>query len=329
MGFQLFGHERVIVFLKRILSGECRFPSSILLYGPQGVGKKSLLQEFIHHYFCSSGSQEYCGQCQSCKLIKHNHHPDLLTLSREKVLKIQEIRDLKNYFLTPPVSSKTKIVFIPDLERMTINASNSFLKMLEEPPSYLNIVATTVHRARIPSTVLSRFMQIPLTSLARADFDKFCHKHLEEPDPAHFRLLFYLTHGSPGKALQLYNDGGILSLRKHCLHALDRMFKSKNADLLYKAMQHSMSLHIDQYFFPLVLILLKDMIYLRSNLDKYIVNTDIYDKIEHLTIHSGISLLWELTDAFLDNLTIKRKIFDQFLWNEFLLWKIMATQVNQ
>ncbi len=323
------GHEQVKQFLNRILSKEVCFPSSLLLEGPSGIGKRTLIEHFLLNLYCTHSQHEYCGNCHTCKHIINKSFPDILFFSPENTIKIQQIRDLKDYFHAPPVESKVKTVFLPSLENMTLNAYNSFLKMLEEPPSYLKIIATSDYPGRIPATILSRFMRIPLTFLSRNEYTRYFEGSFSNIDPGHQRLYFYLSHGSPGATLRMIQNNDVLSLRDTCLEGLKSVFCNNDPSSLYLALEQSIKTGADHCFIPLILFLIRDMVYLRCNLDETVVNTDIYDKIECLNTSASMSTLWELADAFFNNLAIQRKYFDQFLWNEFFLWKIMKIPVNQ
>lgn len=68
---------------------------------------------------------------------------------------IKELRELQNNMLLSP-SSKYKVALIDNIERLSIPAINSILKILEEPPTNCIFVLTTSNLSLILDTVVSR-----------------------------------------------------------------------------------------------------------------------------------------------------------------------------
>lgn len=89
--------------------------------------------------------------------------PDCLTISREaekNFISIEQIRDLKEWIYLKPFRSPQKIVFIPNASKMTIEAQNSLLKILEEPPLNSFIVLSCKNKRQLLPTVISRCLPI-------------------------------------------------------------------------------------------------------------------------------------------------------------------------
>jgi len=315
--------------LEKILMGKVPFPSALLLEGPPGIGKRTLSREFFLNLYCRRETSHYCGECHSCKAIHSHTFPDIYRFPEEETIKIQQIREMKDYYVTPPVESNWKVVYIPSLENMTINASNSFLKMLEEPPSYLRIFATTNYAGQILPTILSRFMQIPLTTPSWSDFKAFCRDSLPHIPEKYYQLLFYMSHSSPAYALKISKEQGFLTIRDKCLEGLIQLSQKEEAGPLYNALNYAVEHNMERNFFPTILFLIRDLIYIQLNLKEFVVNRDIYDKIMSLDKEKNVSFLWDLADTFYEKLSVQKKFYDQFLWNEYLLWKIMKLRKSQ
>ena len=76
-----------------------------------------------------------CGRCPPCRQILSGNFPDLLLIKPDgQKIKIEQIRDLNRKFSFAPVTDGYRICVISQAETMTIEAANSFLKTLEEPP---------------------------------------------------------------------------------------------------------------------------------------------------------------------------------------------------
>jgi len=66
-----------------------------------------------------------------------------------------------NSWLQQSPSGKAKILFIENIERMTIAAINAFLKTCEEPLANRIIIASTSNKSQILDTIISRAIIIP------------------------------------------------------------------------------------------------------------------------------------------------------------------------
>jgi len=77
-------------------------------------------------------------------------------------LKIVQIRELLHWLHLKPMNSKKKLAVIRNAENMEIESANTLLKTLEEPPSYAQIILTTMNENRILSTIQSRCRKIRL-----------------------------------------------------------------------------------------------------------------------------------------------------------------------
>ena len=67
--------------------------------------------------------------------------PDIFIIApQNQSISINQVRDLKRHIFEKPVSSKYKFVIIEDAQKLTHEAQNALLKILEEPPESAIIV---------------------------------------------------------------------------------------------------------------------------------------------------------------------------------------------
>jgi hypothetical protein len=95
-----------------------------------------------------------------------SNNPDFLLVSREdkSSIGIEKVRDLVLWLKVKPFQSKDKVVLIKDSQLLTIEAQNSLLKTLEEPPRNSKIILTSSHKLRLLPTIISRCAVIELKS---------------------------------------------------------------------------------------------------------------------------------------------------------------------
>ena len=143
-----------------------RIPNAYLFVG---ADPKALLDEavFLARVLnCASKAAPPCGtegsgQCESCSKISRSCHPDLLILqSGRKSIKIDEIRQVTDFVKFGPSHSKWKVIVINGADLMTEEASNSFLKTLEEPVDNILFILTTIRESKILRTIVSRCQKL-------------------------------------------------------------------------------------------------------------------------------------------------------------------------
>ncbi|MFN7138078.1 MAG: ATP-binding protein [Limisphaerales bacterium] len=104
-----------------------------------------------------------CDQCDSCKRIAEDNHPDLTWVrpeSKSRVILIEQIRELMQTVNLKPTMSPFKVGIIVCADRLNINAANAFLKTLEEPPASSILILLSTEPQRMLETILSRCLRL-------------------------------------------------------------------------------------------------------------------------------------------------------------------------
>jgi len=143
-----------------------RISHAYIFSGPPGSGQKEMALAFVQALFCTSGTEDACGECLECRKLLHGNHPDLHVIAPEgATIKIDQIRDLQRIFSYRSESGNPKAYIIEQADKMTVQAANSLLKFLEEPPSpALAILLSDNGRALLP-TIQSRAQWVPFQPL--------------------------------------------------------------------------------------------------------------------------------------------------------------------
>ncbi len=82
-------------------------------------------------------------------------------LFKKNELKIEDVRNIKNFFALSPLHSKRKVILI-NADAFNTSASNAILKILEEPPFYGTIIISAKSYRSFLPTILSRVQKIHL-----------------------------------------------------------------------------------------------------------------------------------------------------------------------
>ncbi len=152
----VIGHKDVIERLKNALRSG-RIANSYIFSGPVDVGKEFVAINFAKALNCLTDGEDACDECISCRKIDDGNHPDVTVVRPEgKSLKIDQVRSLKRQGSYRVMEGKRKVYIIAEAGKMTVEAANSLLKTLEEPPgAMVLILLTSVYSALLP-TIRSR-----------------------------------------------------------------------------------------------------------------------------------------------------------------------------
>lgn len=116
------------------------------------------------------GDNKPDGDCRNCRQIISQNHPDVLLVQPEgkQTLGIDQIRPLKEELAKSPVESTNRFFFINQAQKLTLNAANALLNLLEEPIAPVVSILITNNADQILPTVRSRTQIINFTDAASA-----------------------------------------------------------------------------------------------------------------------------------------------------------------
>ncbi len=235
---QYIGHEQNRRSLWSALinaDGEAQLSHHAWIFsGPKGIGKQSLAF-LATHYLLNPPSQDGGGFFDNdneiftefpipdynspiTKQICGDFHPNFFYYDHSKnpseaktpSITIDAVRQLIEWLrLAPAYSDKPRIVMIDGCDLMNNNASNAFLKILEEPPSNCLFLLITNRLSAMPRTILSRSMNLKFHALSMAQATQILNNIDEEIPVYHREILSKLASSSPGRALEIYDSGGL------------------------------------------------------------------------------------------------------------------------
>lgn len=130
-------------------------PQSLLFSGPRGTGKTTTARLVVKTLNCLEAENKPCGECITCQAVAAGSFVDLLELDGATNRGIDAIRQVIERVYHSPIH-KHKIIIVDEAHMLTREASNSLLKVLEEPPPGVVFILCTTEEHRILPTIKSR-----------------------------------------------------------------------------------------------------------------------------------------------------------------------------
>lgn len=212
----ILGHERQIDYFRRALK-RGTLAHAYLLYGPEQVGKFTLVQAVAQALWCEKKKilNETCGQCSACQAIEKNIHPRVIVLSPEraiveekkekrKEIAIGDIRELRRQFSFALPAGEWRVALIDRAEKMSQEAANALLKLLEEPGERTLFFLITAHKELLLPTIVSRTQSIRFSPLPQDLLLQLLNPRERAGEMAK-EMLWYAA-GRPGIISNLINE---------------------------------------------------------------------------------------------------------------------------
>ena len=227
---RILGQEQPKKILKNALQNSS-VAHAYLFHGQESIGKKQIAIELAKSLNCASPIKgDACDECISCRKIENRIHPDFFFIepikntptAREAVIKIEAIRELQRKLAFHPYEGKVKAAIIDNADLMNLQAANSFLKTLEEPPSATILILISSNPFKLLPTLISRCQTIQFQPLTQENIEKILKEIMTEQmignDTLAFRTL--RSRGSVKKALA-EDIENIVNIRKEIVSLLE------------------------------------------------------------------------------------------------------------
>lgn len=220
-----------------------RVSHAYLFVGPPGVGRFDTAIAFAQRLNCERvADDDACGQCRACTLIAKGQHPDVRVVDverglllhddaeerKKKIISIEQVRALRREVVYPPLEGGWKVYIFVDADQMQIEAGNSLLKILEEPPPRVVIILLAESTVPMLPTVVSRCQLVRFSLVPASEIeDALIARHNIPKGKA--RFIAALAGGQLGKAITWATSDDALQMRERTLELLQRL---EHADAL-------------------------------------------------------------------------------------------------
>ena len=234
---EIVGHRALLTLVSRAIARDL-LPPSLLISGPDGVGKSLVVRAIAQAMNCQTPrigddsetlAIDGCGNCSVCSRIERGIFPDVLSVEPNdnneiRAPDVRPVLDQSSYRL---FEGRRRIVVIDQAELMNDFAQSSLLKTLEEPPSTTEFVLVTTRPDMLLDTVRSRCSQLRFGYLTADDIVAvLVQRH--DVDERIARPAAVTSGGSAGRAL-IAASGELATSRGVALELLDEVSTTRDA----------------------------------------------------------------------------------------------------
>lgn len=140
--------------------------NAYILEGHFGCGKTTTANILAMYANCENPQDgEPCGVCPSCRSIIEGVNPDVIDINASKETRkddvVASIIDASGY---RPFGKK-KVFIVDECQSLSSGAWGAMLKLLEEPPEYVQIYFCTTNAEKIPQAIVSRCQKFHFSAI--------------------------------------------------------------------------------------------------------------------------------------------------------------------
>jgi DNA polymerase-3 subunit gamma/tau len=152
---EVVGNHETVLALKNILEKEEK-PHAYLFYGPTGCGKTTLGRIVAKYLGCEGD--------------------DFREIDSADFRGIDTVRAIRKQAYFKPIQSKTRVWLIDEVHKMTNDAQNALLKILEDPPNFVYFILATTEPQKLIPTIRGRCVQFSVAPLSEIEMKKLLRR---------------------------------------------------------------------------------------------------------------------------------------------------------
>ena len=156
---KIIGQDSAVNVLSEMIE-ENRIPHTILFTGPSGVGKTTIARILKKELNCG----KYDFNEMNCADLRG----------------IDDVRRIRDRINQAPLNGDCRIWLVDECHKMTKDAQNAFLKMLEDTPEHVYFFLATTDPQKIIKTIKTRCTPINLKPISESDLTKLLKRTIKD-----------------------------------------------------------------------------------------------------------------------------------------------------
>jgi DNA polymerase III, gamma/tau subunits len=275
---EVVGNQSIVSNLKLSVQKN-RIFHSYIFYAQEGSQKLFIAKCFAKLIQCENKNS--CGKCYSCKSFDFDNNPDVIYVlpSKTKNLGVDDIREqVKSQVDIKPYACKYKIFIIEHADKMTPQAQNALLKILEEPPEFIIFILLGENINNFLPTIISRCSIIKIAPVAINLIQSNLQK--QNIDEKHAEIYALYSQGNIGRALKFASDENFNKIRNNVLDIIKKLQDSDVAQALSFVSEFEKFKDDFQLVLDIIYLWYADLIVYSATGDtSFIYNADMKDEI--------------------------------------------------
>lgn len=174
-----------------------------------GDGRATCVRSLAVTILCQEAVTGGCQKCSACQLLGAGSHADMLWVAPagSTQIKIEQVRSAITWSQKTPQQGRAKVLIIEPAESMNLFATNSLLKLLEEPAgdTFLFLISNNV--AKLLPTVRSRCQVLKLSTPSLSEGVEWLEGVCPELDAQSVRTIYGLSGQKPQLARDIIDQG--------------------------------------------------------------------------------------------------------------------------
>lgn len=294
--------------MKNALSNN-KVAHAYLFCGPDGVGKSIAASILANTLNCKKRGIDPCGVCSSCIKARDDNHPDIMHIRAKKHQKsdrlsitIDDIRDLQVDMQKKPYEDGVKVYIIHDAEKITEQAENALLKILEEPPGYIVIILLTYSQYSLLGTIASRCQVVKFGRAPEKDIEGYLTSNAGASE-SQARYAAAFSDGIVKKALEFLNNGDFVKHRDEILEFSTGLYKRDKIQVLSFVGYFIDNKDKIDIILDIMMSWFRDiMVFKECGDNKYLINLDKADIIAGESKKITLDSLYKIINSIKDTL---------------------------
>lgn len=181
-----YGNRALVATLKAMLKKE-EIPHTILFHGPTGCGKTTLARIVAKELKCAE--------------------TNIIEIDTAQFRGIDTVRDVRKNAQFTPLGGGVRVYIIDEVHKMTGDAQNAFLKILEDTPSHVYFILCTTDPQSLLPTIKGRCSQFQVQQLNESELTDLllavAEKEAEKLEKEVLEQIVQDSQGHPRNALQI------------------------------------------------------------------------------------------------------------------------------
>jgi len=183
----------------------------------------AIKQESVPHFILFTGPTG-CGKTTLARIVRRKLRCSRHDFIEDAPRKIDDVRAIRRRMHQAPMKGNCRVWLIDECHKLTSDAQDEFLKMLEDTPSHVYFLFTTTDPEKLKGTIRNRAIEIVVKSLKDDDLENLikyvCEEESVKIDKKVVEKIIGNSDGSARKALVFLNSIIHLSTKNEQLNAI-------------------------------------------------------------------------------------------------------------